>query len=94
MQTGQNSIAPENPLPQLGQMRWDTVFMHLTALQPHSEPKATPRFIDWCEIGQHNAWHTVVRLHKQLVFLISSTSSSNHVSEQNSYCCYPAGGPC
>jgi hypothetical protein len=29
MQTGQNSIAPENSLPQLGQVRWDSVFMDL-----------------------------------------------------------------
>jgi hypothetical protein len=41
MQTGQNSIAPENSLPQLGQVRWGSVIMALTALQPHSEPKAT-----------------------------------------------------
>src|SRR5262249_6345227 len=33
MQTGQNSIAPENSLPQLGQMRCGSVFMDLTVLQ-------------------------------------------------------------
>jgi hypothetical protein len=27
MQTGQNSIAPENSLPQLGQVRWGSVLM-------------------------------------------------------------------
>jgi len=43
MQTGQNSIAPENSLPQLGQVRWDSLFMLLIALQPQPEPKATPR---------------------------------------------------
>jgi len=32
MHTGQNSIAPENSLPQLGQMRRDSGFMDLTAL--------------------------------------------------------------
>src|SRR6516164_2137105 len=32
MQTGQNSIAPENSLPQLGQVRWGSVFMDLTVL--------------------------------------------------------------
>jgi len=32
MQTGQNSIAPENSLPQLGQVRWGSVFMNLTVL--------------------------------------------------------------
>jgi hypothetical protein len=34
MQTGQNSIAPENSLPQLGQARWGSALMALTALQP------------------------------------------------------------
>jgi hypothetical protein len=32
MQTGQNSIAPENSLPQIEQMRRDSVFMDLTVL--------------------------------------------------------------
>src|SRR5215831_7802949 len=32
MQTGQNSIAPENSLPQLGQVRWGSVLMELTVL--------------------------------------------------------------
>jgi hypothetical protein len=63
MQTGQNSIAPESSLPQLGQVRWDSALMVLTALQPHSEPKAAPRSTEWCEIDQHSAWHTVVPLH-------------------------------
>jgi hypothetical protein len=31
MQTGQNSIAPESSLPQLGQVRWGSVFMETTA---------------------------------------------------------------
>jgi hypothetical protein len=65
MQTGQNPIAPENSLPQLGQMRWGSVLIALTALQPHSEPKATPHSTQ-CESGQHSAWQTVVPLHKQL----------------------------
>jgi len=52
LQTGQNSIAPENSLPQLGQVRWGSVLMGLTALQPHSEPKATPRSTEWCEIDR------------------------------------------
>ena len=43
MHTGQNSIAPENSLPQLGQVRWDSIFMDLTALQSESGPKTTPR---------------------------------------------------
>ena len=45
MHTGQNSIASENSLPQLGQVRLGSVLMALTALQPQSEPKATPRSI-------------------------------------------------
>ena len=52
MQTGQNSINPENSLPQLGQVRWGSVFMALTVLQPQSEPKATPRSTGRREIGQ------------------------------------------
>jgi hypothetical protein len=39
MQTGQNSIAPESSLPQLGQVRLSSVFMGLPALQPQSEPR-------------------------------------------------------
>jgi hypothetical protein len=66
MQTGQNSIAPENSLPQLGQVRWGSVLMALTALQPHSETKATPRSIGWREIGWQGARQTVFPLHKQL----------------------------
>jgi hypothetical protein len=29
MQTGQNSIAPESSLPQLGQVGWGSVFIYL-----------------------------------------------------------------
>jgi len=41
------------------------VLMALTALQPHTEPKATPRSAEWCESGKHSAWQTVVPLHEQ-----------------------------
>ena len=34
------------------------------ALQPHSEPKATPRSTQWCEFAQHSVLHTVVPLHE------------------------------
>jgi hypothetical protein len=64
MQTGQNSITPESSLPQLGQVRWGSVLMALTVLQPQSEPKATPRSTEWRESGQHSP--TVVPVHKQL----------------------------
>ena len=70
MQTGQNSIAPENSLPQLGQVRWGSVFMALTALQPQPGPKTTPRSTEWCEIGQQGSWHTVVPLHEQSRVLV------------------------
>ena len=43
MHTGQNFIAPESSLPQLGQVRWVSVLIALTALQPQPEPKAIPR---------------------------------------------------
>ena len=66
MQTGQNSIAPENSLPQLGQVRWGSVLMFLTALQPEPKPSATPRSTEWCEIRRHSAWHTFVPLHAEL----------------------------
>jgi hypothetical protein len=65
-QTGQNSIAPESSLPQLGQVRWVFVLIVLTALQPQREPKATPRSTKWCEIGQRVTWQTVVPLDQQL----------------------------
>jgi hypothetical protein len=63
--TGQNSIAPENSLAQLGQVRWGSVIMALAALQSQPEPKATPRTTEWCEIGQQGFWHIVVPLHEQ-----------------------------
>jgi hypothetical protein len=58
MQTGQNSIAPENSLPQ-GQVRWDSVLMDLTALQSQSEREATPHSTEW-GIDQQGPGHTVV----------------------------------
>jgi hypothetical protein len=64
MHTGQNFIAPENSLPQLGQVRWNSVLMALTALQPQPEPKIKPRATEWCEIGRHGHWQTVVPFHK------------------------------
>src|SRR6516165_8871874 len=42
MQTGQNSIAPENSLPQLGQVRLVSVLIVLDALQLQPQPTATP----------------------------------------------------
>jgi hypothetical protein len=34
MQTGQNSIASENSLPQIEQVRWGSLLIGLTAFQP------------------------------------------------------------
>jgi hypothetical protein len=65
MHTGQNSIAPENSLPQLGQVRWGSLLIGLTALQPQHKPKTTQRSTEWREIDQHSAWHSVVPLHEQ-----------------------------
>jgi hypothetical protein len=70
MQTGQNSIAPENSLPQFGQVRWGSVIIALAALQPQSEPKTTRRSTEWCEIDQHGPWHTLVPLHEQSLVLL------------------------
>jgi hypothetical protein len=81
MQTGQNSSAPENSVPQLGQVRWGSVLMALTALQPQFEPKATPRSIEWCESAQRGAWQIVILFHKPLcVAFISLPDSPGHVS--------------
>jgi hypothetical protein len=54
MHTGQNSIAPENSLPQLGQVRWGSVLTDLPVLWPQSEPKAAPRSTEWREIVQRH----------------------------------------
>jgi hypothetical protein len=37
-------------------VRWGSVLMGLTALQPQSELKATPRFIVKCGSVQHSPW--------------------------------------
>jgi hypothetical protein len=83
MQTGQNSIAPENSLPQLGQVRLGSVLIGLTALQPHSERKAMPRSNQRCEIARQG--------HQAKLFSRSTSncvfaylSPSKHISEQNS----------
>src|SRR5271165_52461 len=80
MHIGQNSIASESSLPQLGQVRRGSVLIVLAALQPQPEPKATPRSTEWCESGQHSAWHSVVAFHKRMRYI----TALNHVSEQNS----------
>jgi hypothetical protein len=58
MHTGQNSIAPENSLPQLGQMRRGSVLIVVTALQPQFEPKPTARSTECCKIGLRGPWQS------------------------------------
>src|SRR4029077_6566217 len=55
MQTGQNCIAPENSLPQLGQVRWGSVFMDLAVLprrlkvrKEHRFPRRSPPDVAHC----------------------------------------------
>jgi hypothetical protein len=50
MQTGQNSIAPENSLPQSGQVRWCSVLMDLPVPWPHLSQKQHHASTEWCEI--------------------------------------------
>jgi hypothetical protein len=88
MHTGQNSIAPESSLPQLGQVRMSSFFMRLTALQSQSEPKATPRFTEWRESDRMAPGKLLSRSTNICVFIYSS--ASNQVSEQDSYRRYPA----
>jgi hypothetical protein len=53
IQTGQNCIVPESSLPQLGQVRWNSVLIVLAALQLHAQPRARPGSAERREIGQH-----------------------------------------
>jgi hypothetical protein len=52
MQIGQNSTAAEKSLPQLGQVRWDSEFMDLTAVQPQFDPKATPQSTEFVSVAK------------------------------------------
>jgi hypothetical protein len=61
MQTGQNSIAPENSLPQLGQVRWVSALMILYRFEPTEKARSNER----SETEQQGAWHTVVPLHEK-----------------------------
>jgi hypothetical protein len=84
MQTGQNSIAPENSLPQLGQVRWGFVFMDLPVLQSQPESKATPTSTECAKSGQHRPWQTVVPVPRAIA---SSFRLARQItfSKQNSY---------
>ena len=82
MQTGQNSIVPKISLPQIEQVRWDSVLMGLTALRPQSQPKTTPRSTEWCESGEQNPWQTVVLFHKLVCSTICAASSNRNEKHQ------------
>jgi hypothetical protein len=66
MQTGQNSIAPEISLPQLGQLSWGSVLMDLNVLGPQlsgKQPHAPPIV---AKSASSAPWQSVVSFHKQL----------------------------
>jgi hypothetical protein len=54
-------MAPENSLPQLGQVRWDSVFIELTALQPQRRSPPSGAKLAFTVPGK-----AVVPFHKQL----------------------------
>jgi len=56
--------------------------MGLTALQPQSEPKTTPRSTEWCESGQQGPWQTVVPFHKLVCSIICAASSNRNEKHQ------------
>jgi hypothetical protein len=58
--------------------------MGLTALQPQSEPKTTPRSTEWCESGQQGPWQTVVPFHKLVCSIICAASSNRNEKHQTS----------
>ena len=65
MQTGQNSIAPENSLPQLGQVRWGPVLILPPVSRPQSETKRTPYAHQVAGTWPYSGWHPAVLLHGQ-----------------------------
>ena len=58
--------------------------MGLTALQPQSEPKTTPRSTEWCESGRQGPWQTVIRFHKLVGSIICAASSNRNEKHQTS----------
>ena len=51
MHTGQNSMAPENSFPQLGQVHWGLVLTVVTALQGDVSRQQDHARTERCEIG-------------------------------------------
>jgi len=58
-------VAPESSLPQLGQVRWGSVLMALTAFQPQSESKANTALHRGVRNRPARPWQTVVPFHEQ-----------------------------
>jgi hypothetical protein len=65
MHTGQNSTAPENSLPQVGQTRLSSVFMGLTVLW--MQPRRRKQSKAWRESSSRQ--RTMVAFHKKSVSL-------------------------
>ena len=59
-------------------------FHGLTALQPQSELKTTPRSTEWCESGQQGPWQTVVPFHKLVCSIICAAISNRNDKHQTS----------
>jgi hypothetical protein len=98
MQTGQNSIASETSLPQLGQVRWGSLLMDLPVLRPQSEP--TSRSIEWCEIVQRHPLANVGPASIASLFLSQGYQIRAHikirdfeVQEFTSLAASPGSGP-
>jgi hypothetical protein len=81
MQTGQNCIAPENSLPQLGQVRLGSVLIFLTALQPRR--RATPLAPSGAKSASTASGILLSRRTSDRVFP-DTTGPPDHVSGQNS----------
>src|SRR5580704_9825447 len=76
-QTGQNSIAPENSLPQIEQVRWGSALMHLAALRTKGLIQLGEGGLSTLRRPQHDRpacgvkarpafrWRTMVAFHKE-----------------------------
>jgi hypothetical protein len=64
MHTGQNSIAPESSLPQVGQVRWGCVLMALTVIRNLSRTQhhAPPSGAKSAKSANGIRWRMMVRL--------------------------------
>src|SRR6516225_3412816 len=70
-QTGQNSIAPENSLPQLGQVRCGSALIFPPALLRQSQRTAIPISADWCENSQQGFWQHCRSLARVIAYSVT-----------------------